>query len=251
MRILVTFAVEAEFAPWRKLRDFKKKTIAKGGTLFYDGALGDNNLGILLTGIGSSKCEESLAAYDALQGERPNVLISSGLAGALKDTMKPGDLFVPERVRTLKNDANVTADPILREKAVWQGASAIETLITMTRLVSTAEEKSRLAFFGQAVDMESAIIMAHFAGMVVPAVTIRAVSDAANEDLPIDFDRCLTSQGAIKPMSLVNAIVKRPGKLPNLVRFGRQSNLAAQKLAAFLDQFVGTLPAVREKAAIL
>jgi len=25
MRILVTFAVEAEFAPWRKLREFKKR----------------------------------------------------------------------------------------------------------------------------------------------------------------------------------------------------------------------------------
>jgi len=30
MRILVTFAVEAEFAPWRNLREFKKNTVPNG-----------------------------------------------------------------------------------------------------------------------------------------------------------------------------------------------------------------------------
>ena len=68
-------------------------------------------------------------------------------------------------------------------------------------------------------------------------------------DLPIDFDRCLTPQGAIKPMSLINAIVRRPSKLPNLVRFGRQSNQAAQRLASFLDDFIAALPVAQEKVA--
>ena len=104
-----------------------------------------------------------------------------------------------------------------------------------------------LAFFGEAIDMESAVIMAHFADAAVPKVVIRAISDAASEDLPIDFDRCVTPQGAIKPLSLVNAIVRRPGNLPNLVRFGRQSSVAARKLADFLDQFVVAIFAVRKK----
>ncbi|PYT81437.1 MAG: hypothetical protein DMG40_09800 [Acidobacteria bacterium] len=248
MRILVTFALEAEFAPWRKLRSFDRKPLANGRITFFCGAFGEDSVEVLLTGIGGLRCEETLEAYDALLGGKPDCLISSGLAGALKNVLKPGDLFVPETVRTLKNDANTQSDIILREGAVLKGAVPINTLITMTRLVSTAEEKCRLAFFGEAIDMESAVIMAHFADAAVPKVVIRAISDAASEDLPIDFDRCVTPQGAIKPLSLVNAIVRRPGNLPNLVRFGRQSSVAARKLADFLDQFVVAIFAVRKKA---
>lgn len=216
----------------------------------YRTSFGNNAVDILLTGIGIPSCADSLAAYEVTKADKPDCVISAGLAGALKDSMKPGDLFAPERVRMLKGDEGAIADLALREGAVQQGAKPTDTLITMPRLVSTAEEKSRLSFFGEAVDMESAAIVAHFAKNEVPSVTIRAISDAADEDLPIDFDRCLTPQGAIKPLSLVNEIVRRPGNLSNLVRFGRQSSQAAQKLILFLDQFVVSLPALREKAVM-
>jgi hypothetical protein len=134
----------------------------------------------------------------------------------------------------------------LVERAVQAGAIAIETLITAERLVSTAVEKERLSFFGEVVDMESAFVMSEFLRTSTPCVTIRAISDSANEDLPVDFDRCLTPQGEIKAMKLVNEIVRRPGSLPNLVRFGRQSSGAANSLASFLDRFVAALPAVLE-----
>jgi len=236
MRILVTFAVEAEFAPWRALRQFEKSTNGKCAGPSFQATLAGKEIHVLLTGMGKAACEKSLAWN--MHAGKPDIVISSGLVGALKEDLKPGDVIVPERTRTLRNDASANSDSMLRERAVQQGALAIETLITVDRIVQTAEEKARLAFFGQAVDMESAIIMSHFAVSGVPALAVRAVSDAAKEDLPIDFDRCLTPLGAIKLMSLVNAIVKRPGKLPNLIRFGKQSAEAAQKLAQFLDDFV-------------
>jgi adenosylhomocysteine nucleosidase len=246
MRVLVTFAVEAEFAPWRKLRRFRK--IAFHSASSFETVFADNRLEVSLTGIGRAQVDEALLKSGLLSNRKPDLVISSGLAGALKEGLRPGDLVVPQKVRTLRNDANADADPSLRAQATQQGASPIETLITVDRIVPTAAEKERLSFFGEAVDMESALIMSHFAAAGVPIVTIRAISDAADEDLPIDFDRCLTPQGAIKPMSIVNAIVRRPGKLPNLVRFGRQSYQAAQRLATFLDDFVAALPAIRERA---
>jgi len=117
-------------------------------------------------------------------------------------------------------------------------------LITAQQFVRTAEEKRRLAFFGEAVDMESAYILAKCARASVPCIAIRGISDAADEDLPIDFDRCLTPQGAVKPMNLVNTIVERPSLLPKLIRFGRQSNHAIHKLVEFLDSFVAAFPRV-------
>ncbi len=246
MRILVTFAVDAEFAPWRKLRRFLKTSNANPtlpeATASFQTELASHHVEVALTGIGKACCDRIFSDKRFPYAMKPDVVISSGLAGALKDPLQTGDLVVARKSRTLRNDANVDADPLLLERASEQGAIPIETLITVDRIVPTAEEKARLAFFGQAVDMESALILANFRNLGIPVLALRAISDTANENLPLDFDRCLTPQGAIKPMNLINQIVRRPGNLPNLVRFGRQSNQAAQKLVEFLDNFLATIP---------
>lgn len=255
MRILITFAVEAEFAPWRKLRKFQPIRVCPRGTsqntVVWEALIGDISVSVYLTGMGRGLPSEAVEMREAIFSSKADLAISSGLAGALKEALKPGDLIAPQKVRTLRNDANADSDASLRERAIQQGALAIETLITVGRIVSTAEEKARLAFFGEAVDMESAIVMSYFVSADVPVLTIRAISDAADENLPLDFDRCLTPQGAIKPMSLVNAIVRRPGNLPSLVRFGRQSHNAAQRLATFLDEFIVALSLAHEKVAVV
>lgn len=252
MRILVTFAVEAEFAPWRRLRRFRPIRVCPRGvsekTEIWEALIGGTSVSVYLTGIGRGLPTEALEMREAFFSSKPDLAISSGLAGALKETLKPGDLIAPQKVRTLKNDTSADSDSSLRDRAVRQGALGIETLITVGRIVSSAEEKRRLAFFGEAVDMESAILMSYFASDAIPVLTIRAISDASDENLPLDFDRFLTPQGAIRPMSLVNAIVRRPGSLPNLMRFGRQSYQAAQRLGSFLDEFVAALSVANEKA---
>jgi nucleoside phosphorylase len=245
MRVLVTFAVEAEFAPWRKLRNFKKRELGENsgtsGPSGFTANVEDIRVQVLLTGMGRKTCEESLATIDFDRGERPDLVISSGLAGALREEFKPGNIVVPQRVRTPNNDADGTADAIFLNRAVQSGGKRIETLITAKQLVQTAQEKRRLGFFGEAVDMESAYVLAKCAQASVPCIAIRSISDTVDEDLPIDFDRCLTPQGAVKPLNLVNTIVEYPSKLPKLIRFGRQSIQAAQKLAGFLDRFVAAL----------
>jgi adenosylhomocysteine nucleosidase len=248
MRILVTFAVEAEFAPWRRMRRFlktsKANSVCPEANSSFQAELAAHQVEVVLTGIGKASCELIFNNDHFPAAVQPEVVISCGLAGGLKDSLQPGDLVVAKKSRTLRNDANVDVDvdPTLLERASAAGATAIETLVTVDRIVPTAEEKARLAFFGEAVDMESALILAHFAKLGIPALAVRAISDAANEDLPLDFDRCLTPKGAIKPINLMNQIVRRPGNLANLVRFGRQSKQAAQKLAKFLDNFLATMP---------
>ena len=249
MRILVTFAVEAEFAPWRKLRKFRKVDSKRDSASFLT-ETGTHFVKVILTGIGRAGVTTILSSDDSGRGETPDLIISSGFAGALRDPLRAGDLVVPREARTLNNDTRAIADSTLREYAIRAGAASIETLLTVDHIVQTASEKSRLAFFGEAVDMESAIIMSAFAVMSVPAITIRAISDAPNEDLPIDFDRCLTPQGAVRPLSLVNALVSGPQKLPKLIRFGQQSNMAAGKLARFLDGFLASIPAAKESVAV-
>ena len=139
MRILITFAVDAEFAPWRKLRDFRKISAA-----LFEMANEDHKVKVILTGIGREQVGRSFVRSGILSSMTPDAVVSSGLAGALKESMKPGDLIAPQKVRTLRNDANADADCYLRARAIERGASPIESLITMDRIVSTAVEKERL-----------------------------------------------------------------------------------------------------------
>ena len=253
MRILVTFAVEAEFAPWRKLRKFAKSVELasrySGVAAAYAARAADDRIEILLTGIGRESCEQIFSNHRSAPAERPDIVISSGLAGALRQNFKPGDVVVARKTRTLNNELNVDSDLSYLRLATDSGAIPIDTLITAERTVPTAEEKGRLAYSGEVVEMESAPILTHFARWGVPVLALRGISDSANEDLPLDFDRCLTPRGEIRPMNLINQIVRRPGNLPNLVRFGRQSHQAAQNLAQFMDKFVETLTKATFRAA--
>ena len=252
MRVLVTFAVEAEFAPWRKLRAFKKGVLGRGGGLpgfpGFKEERNEHSVEVLLTGMGRKTCQETLAQYDFSRMGRPDVVISSGLAGALRPGFVPGDTVAPKRVHTLNNDADGLPDAGLFEQLVQQGARPIETMITSKELVKTAEEKARVGFFGEAVDMESAYVMMMSSQAGIPSVTVRTISDGAEEDLPIDFDRCLTPRGAVRPLQLLNSLVERRTGLPRLIRFGRQSHQAAYSLCRFLDEFLTSVTHVEAGA---
>src|SRR5260370_33346491 len=83
MRILVTFAVEAEFAPWRRRYSFRRKEIIGDGhrdraDAWYECKTDDVRLDVYLTGVG---WKGSRAVLASLLKERPVFSISSGLAG--------------------------------------------------------------------------------------------------------------------------------------------------------------------------
>src|SRR5882762_7494835 len=149
MRALVTFAVEAEFAPWRKLRKFDAMRVgASEYRQLWETRIGRTCVSVYLTGIGRGLPREAVELREAFFTPKLDLAISSGFSGALKEGLKPGDLIVPQKVRTLRNDANADSDPVFRERAIQQGALPIETLITVDRIIPTAEEKGRLSFFG-------------------------------------------------------------------------------------------------------
>jgi nucleoside phosphorylase len=240
MRVLVTFAVEAEFAPWRSLREFRKVRINEkhwsDGIDVLQAQIGENTVSIFLTGIGI-KCLDFKAARHFETGE-VDAVISSGLAGALKAEHEIGEIVAPRRVGTLRDASGVSAASALLAFAEKKGAKLVETLLTSHRIIETGAEKSRLAMFGDAVDMESFHVMREFFDHGIPVATIRAISDGSDEDLPMDFSKTITSQGHVKFGSMLKELAGRPGKIPDLVRFGQQSKDAARRLATYLDSFV-------------
>src|SRR3989442_13383617 len=78
MRILVTFAVHAEFALWRRMRRFRRTRWATRPAYVtqIDGA----EIGVVLTGVGPQRARQ--AAFEVMMAEPVDICVSTGLAGA-------------------------------------------------------------------------------------------------------------------------------------------------------------------------
>jgi adenosylhomocysteine nucleosidase len=121
-------------------------------------------------------------------------------------------------------------------------------LVTVPRIITTAAEKRQLGeeTGALAVDMESAGVACRAAEARVPMAALRVITDSADEPLPLDFNRCLDSNGQFHYGRLILLLARRPLAGGGLVRLGRHSALAGQSLASFL---AGSLPRIARAAA--
>jgi nucleoside phosphorylase len=243
MFVLVTFAVDAEFAPWREIRRFRKVKLNEkhwsGGADVYETQVGDCCVWVSLTGMGIKSFDFKSAL--CLRSAGLDAIISSGLSGALKRPYRVGQIVVPKRVGTLRDAKGLATDPALADLAERQGATLVDTLLTADRIIETQEEKARLSQFADVVDMESFHIVHEFSLEAAPVTVIRAISDAATEDLPIDFSKVVTHTGQLRAAPLIKELVLQATKITHLVRFAKQSREAAKNLVNFLDVFLRAL----------
>jgi len=70
---------------------------------------------------------------------------------------------------------------------------------------------------------------------------VRGISDVAEEDLPLDFNQVTTDSGDVSLMRVVGQVARNVTAIPSLIRFGQRSQMAATKLAEFLDRYLETL----------
>ena len=234
MRVLVTFAVEAEFAPWRKRRGFER--IAKGSAQFFHARIGNGEVNVVLTGVAGKGAWRDAAKV--MWGGAVDICISSGLAGALRPDYHLGDVLAAKEVQAAGRKQVVATDRLMVRIAEEHGARAVDSFYSADRVIGLASEKRELGRRADAVEMESAEVLSEAAAFGAKGIAIRGISDRAEEDLPIDFNRVMTRTGEVSIPRVLGEMVRRPRSAAALVRFARQGRVAAEKLAAFLDRYV-------------
>jgi adenosylhomocysteine nucleosidase len=242
MRVLVTFALKAEFALWCSRHPFVPYEFENWEKRrefdLFKANFGSNEVTVLLTGIGGENAREAMRSIPI---ELHDLCISSGLAGALDVDLRPRDIVVARASEMPGQNLRVESDPGLVESAVACGAHAVPVSLTCEKIVATAEEKQELSANGSIVEMESYHILAASAQCHVPAVALRGVSDAADEDLPVDFGRIMDSHGHLKFGGLFKEVGIHPYRLAPLLKFAGQSRSASESLADFLDRYISSL----------
>jgi adenosylhomocysteine nucleosidase len=237
MKVLVTFAVEAEFAPWRKLRQFSQCNV--GDIRAYSAQIADSELIVLLTGVGGRRAwaEATKVIWDG----NVDVCISSGLAGALREKHRPGDVLAAKEIHATNWEKVIPSDSALLKIATACGAKLVDGFYSVDRVLVRSSEKAELGAKADAVEMESGDIMLEAIAFGARVIAIRAISDAVEEDLPVDFNRVMSESGEVSLTKILSQAAAHPGSIPALIRFGWQSRNAAEKLAIVLDACIQRL----------
>jgi adenosylhomocysteine nucleosidase len=146
-----------------------------------------------------------------------NGIINTGFCGALDPSLRVGDIVV-------WGDAPSKASYVSGE------------ISSSDRVVVTAEEKLRLREKTGAVaaEMEAGAVKKIAEAWGVPFYCIRAVSDTANEDMPLDFNLYRDKEGRFSLPKIALAAVRRPfTRIPALRRLEANCNVASESLGAF------------------
>ena len=224
-RIAIIAAMEREVRPllrrWREeQRRFAKKNLsvlegyASGGTW------------VIIGGIGRKRA--AVAAKVVIEYHQPDLIISAGLAGALRGDIAAGSVCVPQ----------VVFDGASGQRySCIRNHEASGALVTAASILSRDEkENAGQQFTADAVDMEAAVVaeVAHAAGVAFGA--IKAISD------PLDFDMPamarFISNGELDLLKLIGYAALRPRIWPALNRLRRNTQVACEALGRELAELV-------------
>ena len=205
--VLVCFAVKEEAAP------FLKTALSR-------------RVSVLITGMGETNA--SRAVLKAFETSRPATVLSCGFAGALDPGLAVGTVLISS-----------DGDFPFRSQLISSGAQPA-TFVCAKRVAIFAREKAALRerTGRDAVEMESKTIRRLCRERGISSATVRVISDAANEDLPLDFNRLMTDAYQINFAKLIGNVVLRPWKIPALIGLQKKTRMAAEILSRSLE----TLP---------
>ncbi len=183
---------------------------------------------VLVTGMGVRNTERAFTNH--LAAHAPRLVLTCGFAGGLNPVHPLGRVLF---------DASAATDfqPGLTRCGALPGRFAHSH-----RVVVTPGEKAQLfkATGADAVEMESSAIVSLCRGRAIPVIVIRVISDTAEESLPLDFNRYLTTDGGISLPRLLAGIAGSPASIPRLLGFRRRLNQAARSLGAALGRFLAS-----------
>lgn len=210
--LAVTFARPEESRAFRR----KLGSVQKGkcGTLTaWRGSIGKIAVTVIHTGIGPASTERAIR--ELIAHEKPRHVISSGFAGGLDPALHAGDTLTADFPTTL----------------IFSKAIPLET--PAEKIAVFRETGARI------VDMETNVIGAACTSANVRLTTVRAVSDSADESLPVPFGVWFdTARQRARPLALIAHLLLHPSHIAPFTRFvlrlPRVAEALAQAIAAAL-----------------
>lgn len=177
--------------------------------------------------------ENAMQAASALVEGGATHLISFGLAGALDDQLKPGDLLLPASVIDA-GDNFWQVDEAWRMNVTSRVPEAhADNLLGVDKPARTGAQKLFLRNIHNAiaVDMESHFIARAASQGGLPFLVIRVIADDSRTSLPQAAMSAISPDGKEQPLKVMRALIRHPGETGDLIRLGLASGKAFRTLS--------------------
>jgi adenosylhomocysteine nucleosidase len=239
-------AFGAEFEPLRARLD-DKKSIHENGVVGCLGRLGNTPVALVKTGIGVRNARAT--AGRALQFlHEVDLVIATGVAGALREGIEVGGLvladrlltrhgetFEPELILNVPRDWFETFAGALSASRIAYTAGAI--LTSRRALALPADKRAAATQSGAvAVDMESAIVALEAQSRGLPFVCLRTILDTASEE--ISGALLADENGRVRKLAAARALLTSPSTVRGAIRLTRNLRLATKVLSQAIDSVV-------------
>lgn len=196
---------------------------------FYTGILKDREVVITQSGIG--KVNAAISTTLLINKFKPDIIINTGSAGALDESLNVGDVLISDDVKY--HDADATAfgyeygqvpqmpvafqssKPLIEKVSQvvqqQQLTAKVGLIVSGDSFIGSVEQRQKIkkAFpNAMAVEMEATAIAQTCYQFNVPFVVVRAVSDLANGEAEMSFEAFL-EKAAVSSSQTVEALVSQ------------------------------------------
>jgi adenosylhomocysteine nucleosidase len=253
--IIVFYAFAREVGAFRR-RLVNRTPLTPKGLSGFHAVVGGKDIAVVGHGIGERRATETARrAFDLMPGAE--LVIGTGVVGALANGLKPGDLILADRILASRADGEgadqVTAfagerlDSIRRSLNAARINHSTGAILTTSRVLTVAEKhRANESTRASAVDMESAALAVEAAARGLPFIVLRAVLDEVDDEVA-GAEAMADELGNVKPLAATAYLVRNPGTVLKIPRMIRNLSLATTAIADALEAIAheGRVPAKR------
>jgi len=183
-------------------------------------------------------------AASILAAEQPDLLVSAGFGGGVLPGLIVGDVVLAERVLHWTGDGFERVEATFFSHGAAANPSALrgefitsDGILNKQQLVAVLPRDAHRPV----VEMESAAVARVAAEHTIPFMGVRTISDPWDEELAFSIDEFCDEAKQIQPLKVFAAILRRPRIIPQLIRLGRNSRVAAKRLGQAMEQLLGQM----------
>jgi adenosylhomocysteine nucleosidase len=229
----------------RRLGTHRKEKAGKFPVYLF--RLDGRDVTLIQSGMGMKKA--AAATEELIAIAKPRVLISAGLGGGVRQGLAVGDVVIAGQSLVLSEGiisgaATLENAPYLRamEESFRHRPFRIAdgTTVTSGKIVpkGTARQLIAKEAVNPVLDMETCAVAQTACRNGIPLVAVRAISDAAEEELLFSLDEITDREMKVRIGKVLIAIARNPRILPQMLRLAKNANLAGHNLAIVLEKLV-------------
>jgi len=240
----IVMAMREEIRPvLRRLGEHRKERAGQFPLYLFqrDG----RQVSLIESGMGIKRA--TAATIELISRAQPRLIITAGLGGAVRPGLNVGEVVLAGQVLTLGDGITtkivaIDNQALLRavhESLPGQPFRMLDgAIVTTSGIVNKREAEGLLAreIANPVLDMETSAVAEIAERNGIPLIALRAISDAAEEELLFSLDELTDRELNIRIGKVLLTIAKKPRILPQLIRLAKNSKLATNNLAIVLEQ---------------